>query len=378
MSRRYDHRGLKRLVELCFSALGFESAAGRSVASNLVLSNLKGMDSHGIGYLPRYVKSAVNGGMRIGGSDDVLVSSAADSAVVTVDGRSLPGQVVGPEAMKAGVEAAQRHGVSVVATRNSHHLGRIGAWAEICAELGFASVHFTNVHGSAALVAPHGSTPDAGGGHARLGTNPVCIGIPSGPHEGGELGASAVVVDFATSVTALGNARNAANAGRKLEPGALLDAEGNPTCDPSVMFGAGGSQDRGSGALLPAAQHKGFGLALACEILGAMCGGGHAATSTEDDVLRNSMLSFVVDPTALKPPCEGGNTSDAMDEILRYVRAAPGDILFPGEKEERIKREREALGIPLDAGTVAELVKAAAVAGVQKQDVETVLRQAGK
>ena len=331
MAKRFHHDGLKKLVSMTFASLGYSKEAGNAVASNLVLSNLKGMDSNGIRYLPRYVKSAVNGGMRIGGGQDVVVTGA--ESVVRVDARSLPGQVVGPEAMRAGVEAARRHGVAVVATRNSHHLGRIGAWAEQAAEAGIASVHFTNVHGSDALVAPHGVAPDAGGGHARLGTNPVCIGIPAsssmqaaamdrGAREG-ELDASAIIVDFATSVTALGNARNAANAGRELQAGALIDEKGDATNDPNVMFGAGGSQDRGSGALLPAAEHKGFGLALACELLaGALCGGGHAASGTDEDVLRNSMLSFLVDPAALAAPGEEGYAQGAMDEILQHVRAA--------------------------------------------------------
>src|SRR5208282_4440958 len=49
-----------------------------------------------------------------------------------------------------------KHGVAVVGLTNSHHIGRIGHWAEQCARAGLVSTHWVNVHGHKSLVAPFG------------------------------------------------------------------------------------------------------------------------------------------------------------------------------------------------------------------------------
>jgi LDH2 family malate/lactate/ureidoglycolate dehydrogenase len=89
-----------------------------------------------------------------------------------------------------GIAKAKTHGVAVVGVRNSHHLARIGKWAEMAAEQGLISIHFTNVAGHDPLVAPFLGTD------ARLGTNPFTIGFPGFPN------GQPVILDYATSVRA--------------------------------------------------------------------------------------------------------------------------------------------------------------------------------
>ena len=98
-----------------------------------------------MGYLPRYVKSALMGGLIL--DVPAEVHSTPGNSFVVVEGKNGLGQVVGPRAMEAGMERAQETGVAIVGTRNSHHLGRIGAFAEQCAAEGFVSMHFVNVVG---------------------------------------------------------------------------------------------------------------------------------------------------------------------------------------------------------------------------------------
>jgi uncharacterized oxidoreductase len=104
-----------------------------------------------------------------------------------------------PEAMELGAARAKAHGVCVVGLAHSHHLGRIGQWAEQCIEHGLVSIHFVNVL-SRPIVAPFG------GRDARIGTNPFCVGIP-------RLGRDPIVLDFATSKIAQGKTRVAYNKG---------------------------------------------------------------------------------------------------------------------------------------------------------------------
>src|SRR5258708_20124397 len=125
---------------------------------------------------------------------------------------------MGVAAMALGIERARKHGVCVIAHANSHHLGRIGCWAEQCISAGLASVHFANVI-ARPVLAPWG------GRDARLGTNPICIGIP-------RPGRDPIVLDMATSRIAQGKTRLAFNQGEDLEPDVLLADPGDPTTTP--------------------------------------------------------------------------------------------------------------------------------------------------
>ena len=163
---------LRATVERMLSAAGSDDAEAQAVASNLVLSNLKGHDSHGVGYLPRYIRGAKEGLIALNAKAAVV---AETPTTVLLDGGVGFGQCLGKQAMGLGIPKALEQGVAVVGMRNSHHLARIGAWAEQCADAGLISVHFTNVAGHAPLVAPHN------GSDARLGTNPFTVGFPCVP-----------------------------------------------------------------------------------------------------------------------------------------------------------------------------------------------------
>jgi uncharacterized oxidoreductase len=81
-----------------------------------------------------------------------------DGVLLMLDGQFGYGQVIGIDAMKAGIAKAKQHGVALVALRNTGHLGRIGAWAEMAAAQGLVSMHFVNTSGFGMLVAPHGGS----------------------------------------------------------------------------------------------------------------------------------------------------------------------------------------------------------------------------
>src|SRR5882762_6473652 len=89
---------------------------------------------------------------------------------------------------------------------------------------------------------------------------PFCVGVPHEPHP--------YVLDYATSAIAVGKVKVALARGEPVPNGTLIDAEGVPTVDPGALF------DSMKGALLPFAQHKGYALAVICELLGGMLSGG--------------------------------------------------------------------------------------------------------
>ncbi len=333
---------------LAAAGAGAEDAA--QVAAHLVDANLAGHDSHGVGMIPQYVR-AIRGGVL----DPRAHAEVEDRgpAVLAVDGRRGFGQVVASEAIRAGVARARDTGVALVALRNASHVGRVGAYGLQAAAAGFASVHFVNVVGHGALVAPFG------GSDARLSTNPICIAIPAAG------GKPPVLLDFATSRVALGKVRVALNRGEQVGEGVLIDAAGRPTTDPHVMF------EEPRGAILPLGLHKGYGLALACELLaGALCGGGTVPTVPhEPDRITNNMLSFVFDPARLPGFGRlGEELAAAVDHVKGSPPADPAHpVLVAGEPELLARAGREAHGVPLERATWDQLVEAGRSVGLALQ-----------
>lgn len=131
-----------QLTQYCRALLektGSRASEADLVAGNLITSNLRGHDSHGVGYLPRYLRSAKAGNLKLNGKLEILRET---DTLLQCDGGLGYGQVMGRKAMMLGIELAKKKsGMAVVALKNSHHLGRIGAWAEMCVEQGLCSVH---------------------------------------------------------------------------------------------------------------------------------------------------------------------------------------------------------------------------------------------
>lgn len=321
------------------------------VATNLVEANLKGHDSHGVGMIPRYVDSWKEGGL----APTAHVSINLDSnALLRLDGNRGYGQVVGFEAMELGAERARRHGVCVVGLSNAHHIGRIGHWAEQCIAHGLVSIHFVNVL-SRPIVAPWG------GRDARHGTNPFCVGVP---RAGGE----PIVLDFATSRIAQGKTRVAYNKGEKLEPGTIIDDQGNPTVEPRYTV------IEPSGAILPFGEHKGSGIALICEILGGALAGGltEKGGNARGRQVLNGMLSILIDPGKLGT---AENLAREIEGFVAWHTASPPAagvtrIRIAGDPEREWKKERLAKGIPVDAATWNELLGSADKVGMQRAEFQ--------
>jgi uncharacterized oxidoreductase len=321
----------------------------RLTADHLVGANLAGHDSHGIGMAPRYVKSWKVGELQLNREVSVDVDNGA---LITVDARHGMGQSVTWQAMELAIARAREHGVCVMGLKNSHHLGRVGHWAEQAIAAGMASVHFTNAVAAVPMVAPHG------GGVARFLTNPFTVGIP---RPGGE----PFVLDFATSAIAHGKVRVAWNK-KKSDPtvqvpeGCLIDAMGRPTRDPNVMFEP---PEGPHGALQTAAAHKGYALAMVCELLGAALTGGETAqpaNRTMKHAVWNNMLVIVFDPERIGAAERFAQEARA---FVEWVEAAPMSgatdrIMMPGDPERRARAER-ANGLQVDLGTLEELDEAA-------------------
>jgi len=346
--RTLDATVLRALCAEIFVGAGSSPEEARQVADSLVMANLSGHDSHGVGMLPRYVDAVGEGGLTPGASVEIRLDAGA---MLALDGRHGYGQIVGAQAMELGVARAKAHGCCVMTLAGTHHLGRIGHFAEIATAEGLVSMHFVNVL-SRPVVAPWG------GGDGRFGTNPCCIGIPLA-------GADPFILDFATSRVAQGKMRVAHNRGERAPPGYLIDERGRPTDDPGVVVVP---QAEGLfGALTTFGEHKGYGIAIACELLGgALTGGGtwHRPADAARTVL-NGMLTVLIDPARLDP-----GFAEEAGAFIDWLRQSPPGagfegVAIAGEPERMARAARERDGIGLDDATWAEIVAAGAKVGVR-------------
>jgi len=351
----YHPDQLRAYVLAVCASLGSEPTEAGLVADQLIRANLSGHDSHGVGMMPNYVAAATEG--RLFPNRHATVA-ADNGAVLVVDGNRAFGQVAGFEATNMAIERTKETGVALMGLRDSYHIGRIGHWGEQCARAGMVSIHFVNVAGHRPIVAPYG------GAQARFTTNPFCVAIPA------LNGEPAALLDMATSVIAMGKVRVAKNKGEQVQAGALITAGGEMTRDPDAMATQPG------GALLAFGDHKGSGLAIMCEILGAALTGGStiAPQNERDGSAINSMLAIVIDPGALAGRDVLVGEAGAFLDYVRSSRLRSGfdEVLIPGEPEVR-SREARAEGTPVDAGTVADLRAAAEQAGLGPAEIASLL-----
>ncbi len=346
-----DAARLTQFVAATFTRAGAAAEVANEVARHLVEANLKGHDSHGVGMLPAYVRN-----MRVGHlkPDAHAVVARDNGAVVLVDGGFGFGQVVGREATDLAIERVARTGVVCVGLRNAHHLGRIGAYGERCGRAGYVSVHFVNVVGHEPQVSPWG------GRERRMTTNPFCCVVP---RDGDE----PIVLDMATSAIALGKVRVAYFKGVPVEDGVLVDSRGNPTNDPNVMF------HEPFGALGPFGKHKGYGLALMCELLGGALAGEWTAQPGRERVgtIVNHMLTFVVDPAAFGHRDGFQQEVLAMVDYIHSTTPAQGvdKVRVPGDPERESVAARERDGIEIDERSWAGIVESARQAGLDDAEI---------
>ncbi len=341
---------LRAAVRYLVSGFGSQEREVELVTENLVQANLTGHDSHGVGMLPRYAEAFLEGGLKA----NAHIATKMDSgAMLSLDGQAGFGQVIGHEAMELGISRAKEHGSCVMALGNSHHLCRIGAWAEMAVAQNLISIHFVNAY-SRPIVAPFG------GGDARFGTNPFSVGIPVA-------GKEPILLDFATSVIAQGKTRVAHNKREQLPPGMLIDDKGHPTTDP--IYGVKPPY----GALCTFGGHKGFGLALVCELLGGALAGGLTTSTPADGKKRilNGMLTIIIDPAKLSDMSLFGGEMNAFIDWVKASPPAPGvdHVRVAGEPEREYRAERLANGVPVDENTWQDMLTAAQKLGVDAAEV---------
>lgn len=319
---------LEELAGAIFRAAGAPEDIAAHVARSLVTCNLVGHDSHGVIRVPNYI-DVVNRGGIVPAARPAVGKETPTTAVV--DGNWAFGQITAAYAAKVAIEKARAANVAAVGMIRCNHIGRLGEYIESCTREGMVAflmgTHDGRTAGSA--VAPYG-------GAARIfSTNPLAFGVPAAEGE-------PVLADMATSVVAEGKLRVARAKKQPIEPGAILDKEGNPSTNPEDYYAGG--------MLLPFGGHKGYALAVIADLLGRYLPGGEALTGPW---VSFSNLLVVIDVGAFRPKEEFRSAVEGRLRQIKAVKPAPGfeEVLLPGEPERRTLARRSVEGIPLPEDT---------------------------
>ncbi len=318
---------LRTLTRQVLEAAGADEEAASSLAQSLILSNLRGVDSHGFMRVHEYLDRIRRG--RIDPSARPTLARE-DGALLQVDGNRCFGQLAARFATLHAIDKARQNGLALATANNIVHVGRLGEYVELAAQRGCIGLACCNGGPPGGNVAPFG------GRAAALATNPIAFGIPAGERP-------AIVADFSTSTSAEGKIRLMLQAGKLLPEPWIIDAAGKPSCDPHDLYAGG--------AILPMAGHKGFALGLLVEIMGGIVADAGCACTGDDP--GNGFVIIVLDVARLLPLSE---FRARVDEVIQAVEAIPpaagfSRVVVPGEPEVAAQRERESSGIPVSEET---------------------------
>jgi len=343
---------LTQFADSIFQAAGVPKDEANRVARSLVDANLCGHDSHGVIRVPQYVDAIKDGRLKPGAPFKVVKETAA---VLVADGGWGLGQVQAHRLLDRLVPRAQALGLAAGTLKHCGHIGRLGEYAEAAAQQKMAFVASVNNHGFGRGVAPPGGT------EARIGTNPLCLGVPT---QG-----DPVFLDIGTSVVAEGKVRVAFNKGQQVPQGWLLDPNGKPTTNPGVLY----KEPRGSILPLGGNQaYKGFGIGLLLDMFVGGFSGAPCSAPGRPNLSANAVFFLVLDIAQFAGAEHFLEEVTGLAGNIRTCPKAEGapEILLPGDPERRSKAQRLEDGIPLDDGTWGQLMKLANTLNVSLPTVE--------
>ena len=285
----------------------------------------------------QYADAIKDGRLKPGAPFTIVKQTAA---VLVVDGGWGLGQVQAHRLLDRLIPRAEALGLAAGTLKHCGHIGRLGEYAEAAAERKMAFFASVNNHGFGRGVAP------PGGKDARIGTNPLCLGVPTK--------SDPVVLDIGTSVVAEGKVRVAFNKGQQVPDGWLIDPDGKPTTDPGVLY----KEPRGSILPLGGSQaYKGFGIGLLLDMLVGGFSGAPCSTPGLPNMSGNAVFFLVLD---IDQFAGAEHFLKEVTGLAGNVKACPRadgapDIMTPGEPERRSCAQRRQSGIPLDDGTWKQL-----------------------
>lgn len=353
---RYTYPEMKRLCEDAFEKFGFTKPEAEQITDVLLLSDLYGINSHGLQRLVRYHKCIANGMIQIGAQSEILFETPVSAVIDAHEGM---GQLVSVKAMNMAIEKAKQTGMAIVTVRNSNHYGIAGYYAKMAADQGLIGVSVTN---TAALMVP------TFGKKAMLGSDPIAVAMPADPYP--------FFFDASTTVVTRGKLEVYNKLEKPLPIGWAVDENGLATEEaPRVLKNI---DNKAGGGILPLGghteqlgSHKGYGYAMLCEIFSAVLSLGATSNHTYENGKCKVCHGFAaIDPKVFGDPAE---IKRHFSEFLKELRESPKAegqprIYTHGEKEVEAYEDRMKNGFDVNINTVVEMKNLCDYLGMDYKD----------
>jgi L-2-hydroxycarboxylate dehydrogenase (NAD+) len=320
---------LRKTVTAIFRKMGTSAEDAATGADVLVMTDLRGVETHGVSNMLRAYVQAYNE-KRLNPRPKWKIVRETP-ATATIDGDRGLGIIQGPRAMAIAIEKARNIGIGVVTMRNSGHLGAVGHHAMLAAKEDMVGVCMTA--GGVGVVPTFGAEP-------RLGTNPISIAAPAREEP-------FVLFDAATSNIAGNKIGLAKRVGANLLPGWIAGPDGAPIMEETPVPERGQYYQLPMGGTREMGSHKGYGFALMVEVLAGLLSGAKPSMLENASGAKHYFAAYNI--AAFTDVDEFKDKMDRMLRMLRETRPAPGHdrVLYPGLSEYEEEQERRANGIPL-------------------------------
>jgi len=318
---------LAALVRDIFARHGMSDAHAALVADVLLWAELRGMPTHGVMRVPRYVAWIRNGDLNA--RPQIKTITDAPAAAI-LDGDRAAGPIAMMAAMQASCEKARAAGIGLAVVKDTTHTAALGYYTQHAAREGFAAIALA---ASSPLMAYHGARA------AGVSTAPLSIAVPGEDEP--------LALDMASSLISMGALARARRTGAPIPAGTALTDDGEPTTDP-----------RKASIPLPLGGPKGSGLGLMAECLCSLLVGNPILAESLERTPKSKRhfqngLVIAIDVQRFLPPADFRREVRRLADALRLL-PTEGEILMPGERGARnAVRHREHIAI--DAGVYAEL-----------------------
>ena len=325
----------KEQLRVLFTNLLVQYSVKRSHAQILIDSMISadstGVHTHGLTVLPAYLDKIKKGGFNL--TEDAIIQKETDAFCV-IDANNQIGAVSADRCIKIAIEKATKSGMYTVFCNNANTFGAASYYVRQATKQKMVAVCFSN---SPSAMAPWG------GKTKMLGTNPLAIGIPA-------KNKADIIVDMATSIVAKSKINEIRKQGGTLPDGWALDPEGNPTNDPLEAI---------KGMVLPMAQHKGYAIAMAIDVLsGVLSGAGYLNNinrfySQDNKCMNVGQCFTVINPQMVLDE----SFCDKIDDYIQQLHTSGKNVRYPGETGAEKMEKSEKEGIDLSPETVEALLK---------------------
>ncbi len=334
---------LNAFCQDAFEGFGFSPEEAGIIKDVLMMSDMYGIQSHGMQRVVRYHKGIEKGLIDIKAKPEVVFETPV-SAVV--EGHDAMGQLVGHFAMELAIKKAKESGIGIVSARNSNHYGIAGYYADLALKEGLIGFSCTN---SEAIMVPTFARK------AMLGSNPIAFAMPAEPYN--------FFFDASTTVVTRGKLEMYNKLGKELPNGWALNKDGKASQNAAEVLG--NISDHVGGGIMPLGgnteqlgSHKGYGYGMLCEIFASIFSQGGTSNKCMTGGRSNICHGFMaINPAIFGNPEDVKKHFSTFLQELREAPKAEGAerIYTHGEKEAEAIEVCRKEGVPVIDKTVAEL-----------------------